>query len=289
MDAPDGSGSPVASGSVVLFVADGDLAARDVLESALLRRFGADYRVVTAGTAADGLRTLQQLAQDGDDVAIVAADVHLPEMDAVEFLQRAYALHPRSSRVLLVPMDRYHTRVPFSELPVIQRATALGRIDFFILKGWVTPEEWLYPQVQQVLTAWTIAHRPRHLVYRVVGEQWSPRSHELRDLLGRNGVSFEFIPADSAAGQRLVREYGVDESRLPAVILHDGSVLQDRATRKLLPLTASPRSPRQTSATWRSSAPAQPAWQRPSTALPKGSAPWLSSQWPSGVRPAPAH
>jgi thioredoxin reductase (NADPH) len=227
MDAPDGSASPVASGSAVLFVADGDLAARDAFESALLRRFGADYRVVTAGTAADGLRTLQQLAQDGDDVAIVAADVHLPEMDAVEFLQRAYALHPRSSRVLLVPMDRYHTRVPFSELPVIQRATALGRIDFFILKGWVTPEEWLYPQVQQALTAWTIAHRPRHLVYRVVGEQWASRSHELRDLLGRNGVPFEFIPTDSPAGQRLVRDDGVDESRLPAVILHDGSVLQD--------------------------------------------------------------
>ena len=227
MDRPDGSATPGASGPAVLFVADGDLQARDVFESALLRRFGADYRVVTAGTAAGGLRTLQQLAQNGDDVAIVAADVHLPEMDAVEFLQRAYALHPRSSRVLLVPMDRYHTRVPFSELPVIQRATALGRIDFFILKGWVTPEEWLYPQVQQALTAWTIAHRPRHLVYRVVGEQWSPRSHELRDLLGRNGVPFEFIPADSPAGERLVRDEGIDESRLPAVILHDGSVLQD--------------------------------------------------------------
>ena len=46
-----------------------------------------------------------------------------------------------------------------------------------------------------------------------------------------------------------------------------------RATRKLLPLTASPRSPCQISATWRSSAPAQPAWQRPYTALPRGSAP----------------
>lgn len=94
MDAPDGSASPVASGSVVLFVADGDLAARDVFESALLRRFGADYRVVTAGTAADGCGRCSYWAKDGDDVAIVAADVHLPEMDAVEFLQRAYALPP---------------------------------------------------------------------------------------------------------------------------------------------------------------------------------------------------
>jgi thioredoxin reductase (NADPH) len=227
MDSPDGSGHVAASRAPVLFVVDGDLRAREVLESALVRRFGADYRVVTAGTAADGLRALERLAQDGDDAAIVAADVHLPEMDAVEFLQRAYALHPRSSRVLLVPMDRYHTRVPFSELPTIQRATALGRIDLFILKGWVTPEEWLYPQVQQALTAWTMAHRPRHLVYRIVGEQWAPRSHQLRDMLGRNSVPFEFCPADSAAGQRLVRDHGIDQSRLPAVVLSDGSVLQD--------------------------------------------------------------
>jgi thioredoxin reductase (NADPH) len=109
MDTPDRSGHIAASRTPVLFVADGDLQARDVLQSALVRRFGADYRVVTADTAADGLQVLQRLAQDGDDVAIVAADVHLPEMDAVEFLQQAYALHPRSSRVLLVPMDRYHT------------------------------------------------------------------------------------------------------------------------------------------------------------------------------------
>jgi thioredoxin reductase (NADPH) len=211
----------------VLFVADGDLDARDVLESALVRRFGADYRVVTADTAVDGLRALQHLSEGGHDIAMVAADAHLPGMDAVEFLQQAYALHPGASRVLLVPMDRYYTRVPFSELPTIQRATALGRIDFFLIKGWVTPEEWLYPQVQQALSAWTTAHRPRHLVYRIVGEQWAPRSHQLRDMLGRNGVPFEFLPAESAAGQQLIRDHGIDESRLPAVIHRDGSVLHD--------------------------------------------------------------
>jgi thioredoxin reductase (NADPH) len=233
MNTPVKSGDIAASRAPVLFVADGDLQARDVLQSALVRRFGTDYRVVTANTATDGLQALQRLAHDGDDVPIVAADVHLPGMDAVEFLQQAYALHPRSSRVLLVPMDRYHTRVPFSELPTIQRATALGRIDFFILKGWITPEEWLYPQVQQALTAWTMAHRPRHLVYRIVGDQWAPRSHHLRDVLGRNGVPFEFCPADSAAGQRLIRDHGIDESRLPAAILHDGSVLHDPSDAQL--------------------------------------------------------
>jgi thioredoxin reductase (NADPH) len=127
----------------------------------------------------------------------------------------------------LVTMDRFHTRVPFSDLRTLQRATALGRIDFSIMKGWVTPEEWLYPQVQQALSAWTVAHRPRHVVYRIVGHQWDRRSHELRDMLGRNGVPFAFYTADSPAGQQLIQDFGIDVKRLPAAIRHDGSVLQD--------------------------------------------------------------
>jgi thioredoxin reductase (NADPH) len=213
--------------SPVLFIVDADQEARLVTESALARRFGADYRVLAAGTAQDGLDRLQRLADRGHRVALVAADLHLPGMDGPQFLERAHVLHPGSSRVLLVSMDQYHTRIPFTELPTLQRATALGRIDFWVVKGWINPEEWLYPQVQEALTAWTIANGSHHVVYRIVGEQWAPRSHELRDLLTRNGVPIEFYPADSDKGRELIREYGIDVRRLPAVIRHDGSVMHD--------------------------------------------------------------
>ena len=136
-------------------------------------------------------------------------------------------------------MDRYHTRVPFTELTTLQQATALGLIDFAVVKGWVTPEEWLYPQVQEALTAWTIAHRPTHVVYRIVGQQWAPRSHELRDALGRNGVPFEFY-ACRLCGRTAAGSASTASTcrRLPAVIHHGGS---DPARSEL-----SPRSPRRT-------------------------------------------
>ena len=111
--------------------------------SALVRRFGPDYQVLTAGTAQEGLDALRGLADRGGEVALVAADLRLPGVSGVEFLQRARALHPGASRVLLVAMDRYHTRVPFTELTTLQRAAALGLVDFALVKGWVTPEEWL--------------------------------------------------------------------------------------------------------------------------------------------------
>jgi hypothetical protein len=49
----------------------------------------------------------------------------------------------------------------------------------------------------------------------------------LRDRLSRNGVPFEFYPADSAEGQQLIRGHGIDVRRLPAVIHHSGQVQHD--------------------------------------------------------------
>ena len=211
----------------VLVVVDADRQALTTTETALVRRFEPDYRVVTAGSPAAGMATLEQLASSGEDVALIAADLRLPGMDGVAFLERAQALHRHASRVLLLTMDRYHTRIPFTELATLQRATALGRIDFWIVKGWVSPEEWLYPQVQEALSAWTITHRPHHVVYRIVGEQWAPRSHDLREMLSRNGVPFAFYSVDSAEGQQLLRDFAVDPAGLPVLIRHDGSVLHN--------------------------------------------------------------
>ena len=195
--------------------------------AALARRFTPDYRVLTAGSAASGLAELERLARSRDEVALVAADQHLPDDDGVAFLEQAAALHRGIARVLLLEMDHHHTQIPFTELPALQRATALGQIDFWMVKGWVNPEEWLYPQVQEALSAWSTTHRTSHVVYRVVGEQWDPRCHDLRDGLTVNGVPFVFHPRGSDIGRQLIRDHQVDTSRLPAVIRHDGAVLQD--------------------------------------------------------------
>src|SRR5919202_3046006 len=211
----------------VLVVIDDDPSDVATFERLLRFRYGADYRVLAERTPEAGLDLLERLARQGEAVALVAVALRLPGMDGVEFLARARALHPRAMRALLVALDNRWTRLPFSALPALQRATALGRIDFWVVKGWVAPEELVYPQVQEALSIWTRTNRPRHEVLRVVGERWEPRCHVVRDLLARNTVSFGFYDVDSEQGQHVLAEYEVDATRLRAVILHDGSVLQD--------------------------------------------------------------
>src|SRR5215217_2881090 len=157
----------------VLLVVDHDPRELVASERALRRRYGADYRVLAERSPEAALELLERLVRRGEDVALVAAELRLPGIDGVEFLERAHALHRGAVRALLVAMDSRGTRIPFGALHSLQRATALGRIDLWVVKGWVSPEELLYPQVQEALTAWTRTNRPRHEVVRIVGERWS--------------------------------------------------------------------------------------------------------------------
>jgi thioredoxin reductase (NADPH) len=210
----------------VLFVVDADAEARERIASALTRRFGADYEVRAASTASDALARLEQLGRDGVPVALVAADVSLTGGEGgLTFLERAHAIHPHASRVLLVAMDRRGTRIPFDSLAALQRASALNRIDFWVVKGGFSPEEWLYLRVQEALTAWTRDHGVHHEVLRIVGDPWSPASHALRETMTRNTIPYGFYPRDSERGRELIAAHRVDVARLPAVIVHDGSVV----------------------------------------------------------------
>lgn len=206
----------------VLLVVDDDPGELRKVERALERRFGDAAGVAACDGARDALATLERLARDGAAVALAAVGLRDVE-EAVALLRRVRAAQPGAARALLVGMDEVAASGPGPQARL--RAMALGEVDFTIAKGWASPEEWLYPQVQDALSAWTLAHRPRHEHFRVVGEQWSPRSHEIRDLLTRNGVPFAFHAADSAAGRRLLAEHGLSSSPLPVAIGFDGQVL----------------------------------------------------------------
>jgi thioredoxin reductase (NADPH) len=211
----------------ILFLLDPDAENLAEVDRVLRRRFGADYRVMAEQSPEAALESLERLKRQGEAVALVAADLRLPGTDGVAFLARAHVLHRHAKRALLIAMDRRGTRIPFDSLDALQRATALGQIDFWVMKGWAAPEELMYPQIQRALSEWTRANRPRHIVVRVIGNSWSPQSHELREALARNTVPYVFYESDSDEGRQFLHDHKIDTNQLPVVISQDGTVLKN--------------------------------------------------------------
>ena len=130
------------------------------------------------------------------------ADQWLPEATGTEFLARVRQLHPAARRVLLITWGDQASSEP------ILRATVLGDIDAYVVKPGTPPDEHFHRFVTEQLDERGRSNLPGLEVVRVVGEEWAARSHELRELLGRNGIPFGFYPADGPEGQRLFEEAG---------------------------------------------------------------------------------
>jgi CheY-like chemotaxis protein len=85
----------------VLMAVDDEPAALRAIEGELGKRYGADYEVVCADTPEVGLRRLERLKVDAEQLALVLADQWMPSMTGVAFLGHARRLHPGAQRVLL--------------------------------------------------------------------------------------------------------------------------------------------------------------------------------------------
>ncbi len=201
-------------GRPVLFVFDHDRNSLDAVVGDLARRFGSDFDVRGDSSEDAALVALDELASANEPVALL-----LVEAGASKLLTRAHELHPRAKRVLLV--DRDYT----STSPAVQ-AVALGRADYHIVRPWAD-DEMLYGAMSEYLSSWTSEQEPNFELYRVVGDERDPHLPELRDVMTRFSMPFGFYPVESETGQRLLRDAGVDASRGPVLIRHDGQVIVD--------------------------------------------------------------
>ncbi len=211
----------------VVMAVDDDPVALGVLRQELDKRYGADYRLLCDGDTEAGLRALERLQADGGQVALVLADQWMPTMTGVQFLTHAHRLHPTAKRGLLIDWGDSTTAEP-----ILQAAT-FDQVDYWINKPTQPGDELFHQAVSGFLYEWARLHRPQFQAVRVVGDQWSARSHELRDLLSRNGIPFGFYPVDGEEGRRLLASVGATGERLPVVVLFDGRVMADPSNAEL--------------------------------------------------------
>jgi thioredoxin reductase (NADPH) len=84
----------------------------------------------------------------------------------------------------------------------ILRASALGHIDYYLPKPVYAPDERFHRTVTEFLDEWWPLRGQWFEVIRVVGQERSARSHEIRDVLHRNALPVGFYAADSTEGRR---------------------------------------------------------------------------------------
>src|SRR6201999_4147003 len=203
----------------------------------LRRGFGEHYRILRAGSGAEGLEILKELRQRGDQVALLVADQRMPGMAGTEYLVEARKLVPDAKRVLLTA---------YADTEAAIAAINDVALDYYLLKPWDPPEEQLFPIVQDLLTTWESGAALEAGGVRVLGHRFSKDTHDLRDFLARNRVPGRWLDVERDSEARdLLRVAEVAEDRLPVVVLEDGDVLERPTVLELaerLGVTAAPAS-----------------------------------------------
>jgi thioredoxin reductase (NADPH) len=206
----------------VIWTVDDDPDVLRAVERDLRRHYGDRYKVISADSGVSALEATKQLKLRNEPVALFLVDQRMPRMSGVEFLEKAIELYPDAKRALLTA---------YADTDAAIRAINNAHIDHYLMKPWDPPEERLYDVVDDMLDDWQASYHPAFEGLRVIGNQWSSHSSEVRDFLGRNFVPHQWLNVETdEVAKQLLATTGVDGSSLPLVIFSDGSFLSDPPT-----------------------------------------------------------
>lgn len=215
------------SSKPVILAVDDDAPVLRAVERDLRARYGNDYRVVAAGSGAEGLEVVRQLTTRGGAIGLFVVDQRMPVMTGIEFLGQAIELQPDAKRVLLTA---------YADTDVAIKAINAIRLDQYILKPWDPPEEKLYPVLDDLLSDWSATFRPPFEGLRLLSRRWLPRGHEIRDFLTRNQVPYRWLdPETDEEGRRLAASIATGgrsapseaDLSVPVIVFGEGEVARD--------------------------------------------------------------
>ncbi len=209
----------------IIFLIDDDKQVLRAIKRDLRKQFGSDYRIMSTDSANEALEVLEELKKKKEAVALFVSDQRMPEMLGVDFLQRTLVDFPKSRRVLLTA---------YSDIDAAIKAINDVKLDFYLLKPWDPPEEKLFPVLNDLLDDWHADFIPEFKGIKIIGYQFSPISHEIKDFLAGNLIPYRWYDfATSQNIDELTNEYEFGEKDLPTVIFEDESVLKNPSIKNI--------------------------------------------------------
>ena len=168
----------------VLLVVDDDPQVLAAVRRDLRARYRESYTVISAASGEEALATIRELKARGDSLAMVISDQRMPGMQGTEVLAQSREVYPLARRVLLTA---------YSDIDAAIKAINDAHLDHYLSKPWDPPEERLFPVVDDLLDAWQAEYLPEAKGLRLVGHQWSPRSHAIKDFLAGNLIPYRWL------------------------------------------------------------------------------------------------
>ena len=202
-----------------IIITDDDTQVLGAIQRDIRNEYREEYKVAAMESAIEALEVIKELKLKNEVVSLFISDQRMPEMAGIEFLEKANEIFPDAKKVLLTA---------YSDIEAAIKAINNVKLDYYLQKPWYPAEEKLFPVVNDLLDEWQALYKPDHEATRIIGFQWSPKSHRLKEFLSGNLVPYIWmdIENDPEAKKYLVSA-NVSKSDLPLVIFKDGSFIND--------------------------------------------------------------
>ncbi len=223
----------------VILAVDEEESSLRAIERELRERYERSYRVVCLASGAEAAAELAGIEEAGEELALVLAGESLGGGSGGELLGRVRRRHKQAQRGLLIDYGSWGDGATGK---AIFQAMALRQIDYYVLRPTRAPDELFHQSISTFLLEWTHARRLSSHTVNIIGESWSGRAHELREVLGRCALPHNFCLADSPEGRELVASVGGPRP-LPLVLFPNGEVLADPSNVELTIAAGGPVDP----------------------------------------------
>jgi len=208
-----------------LLVVDDDPQVLAAVRRDLRGRYREKYTILSAASGEEALSTVKELKSRGDALAMVLSDQRMPGISGTEVLARSREAYPLARRVLLTA---------YSDIEAAVKAINEAHLDHYLSKPWDPPEECLFPVIDDLLDAWQAEYLPEAKGLRLLGHQWSPRSHAIKEYLAGSLVPYRWLDVERDPGTRaLLDAAAIGEGELPALLFEDGAVLRNPEPRQV--------------------------------------------------------